>query len=63
MAKYTLTKENIQKVAIGTGIAGVGAMLTYLTSVIPDVDFGNWTPVVVAGFSVLVNVIRQFLRE
>jgi len=51
----------LKKVGIGALIAGAGAVLTYLTEMIPSIDFGTWTPIVVATFSVAVNYFRKLL--
>lgn len=63
MAKYSLDKQSAKKIAVGAGIAAGGAVLTYLSSVVSDVDFGQWSPVVMAAFSILVNAFRQFIKE
>lgn len=54
-------KAQLIKILKGAIIAGLGALLTYLTESLANVDFGNWTPTVVAIFSVLVNIIRKVL--
>lgn len=59
--KYKLSKKDAIKIGHGALIAMGGVLLTYLAEVIPNVDFGDWTPVVVALCSVLVNVGRKFL--
>jgi len=53
----------LKKVGIGALIAGGGAILTYLAEVIPTVEFGVWTPVAVAGFSVIINYLRKLLLK
>jgi len=59
--KYTLNKEDIVKILTGLGIAVGGAALTYLSEAMTQIDFGTWTPAVVALWSVLVNIARKFL--
>lgn len=54
---------NYQKVAKGLGIAMGGAGLTYLAALLPNVDFGAYTPLVVAGFSTLINLGREYLKS
>ncbi len=51
--------EQVKKVAIGAAVAAVGAALTYGTQAISGIDFGAFTPAVVAAFSVFANVIRK----
>jgi hypothetical protein len=61
--KYKLNKEDGLKILTGLGIAVGGAVLTYLAELIPDVDFGSMTPVVVALSSVLINAGRKWLKN
>jgi hypothetical protein len=61
--KYTFTKEGMKKVAIGAGITAGGALLTYLTEVIGNIDLGPWTPIVVSGWSILVNIARKYIQN
>ena len=61
--KYTFTKENLVKIAKGAGIAIGGALIAYLAELLPNVDFGQWTPLVVALGGVLINAARQFIKE
>ena len=50
------------KILKGLLIATGGAALTYLADLIPNIDFGVWTPVVVTLFSVLLNMARKLLQ-
>ncbi len=58
---FLLSKAEWISVGKGLLIAVAGATATYLTqlAVSGDFDFGPTTPMVVAGFSVLVNYIRK----
>jgi len=58
---WTLIKQDLKKLAIGAGVALLGALATYLQDSIPNLDFGQYTPVVVAINSILVNAIRKFV--
>lgn len=60
--RFTFNKVEIHKILIGAGIATGGALLTYLTELLPTVDFGEFTPVAVAVFSVLINAFKKFLE-
>lgn len=51
-----------KKIGRGLLIAVGGAVLTYLAEQIPNVDFGTYTPLVVAGFSALINAGREYLK-
>jgi len=61
--RFSLDKENLKKVGIGSLVAMGGALLTYLSSVVAQSDFGLWSPVIVAGCSILVNIVRKFLTD
>lgn len=63
MTKVKPTKENLIKIAKGAGIAGIGAILVYLTEAIPGIDFGIYTPIAVAIFSILVNYVRKVITQ
>jgi len=58
---WKLIKQDLKKLAIGAGVALLGALATYLQDSIPNLDFGQYTPVVVAINSILVNAIRKFI--
>jgi hypothetical protein len=53
--KYSLNKKDMKKVGKGAGIALGGALLTYIAQVVPNIDFGEFTPLIVAFASILVN--------
>jgi uncharacterized OB-fold protein len=55
--------EGLKSVGKGALIAGAGAVLTYLVSAIPGVDFGAYTPMVVAVFGIGVNFLRKLLTN
>jgi hypothetical protein len=56
---FNLNGEDWGKVGKGLLIAMGGAGLTYLGQFITGADFGALTPIIVAGFSVLVNYMRK----
>ncbi len=60
---YQLNKEDLKKIGIGALVAVAGALLTYLSDLIPKIDFGQWTPIVMAFWSVIVNVVRKWLTN
>lgn len=60
--KYSLNKTDMKKIAVGAGVAIAGALLTYVMEVLPGIDFGDYTPVVVAVVSILVNAVRKWLE-
>jgi len=59
--KYGLGKEDLQKILKGLCIALGGALLTYLSSIIGQIDFGIYTPIVVAVGSVIINTCVKIL--
>jgi len=61
--KFSLNKKDGLKIAKGAGIALGGALLAYLAEIIPDVDFGQWTPMVVAMSSILINAGLKYFNS
>ena len=60
--KFSLNQADLESIGKGLLIALAGATLTYITEVIGKVSFGPiWTPLVVAFWSVLVNILRKYL--
>jgi len=60
--QFTLNKQDFNKILKGGCIALGGALLTYLASIIGEVDFGPYTPVIVATASILINAGLKFLE-
>lgn len=60
---WSMDKEDWKKIGLGALVAIGGAALTWLSEVVGKVDFGGWTPVVVALASVLVNVGRKWITD
>lgn len=60
--RFELNKEDGIKILTGAGIATGGALLTYLLEILPNVNFGEFTPVIVAIFSILINAGKKFLE-
>lgn len=50
------------KVGRGALVAVAGALLTYGTTFVTGTDFGSYTPIVVAAWSVVVNVGRKYIE-
>lgn len=59
--QFSLNKEDGLKILKGAGIALAGALLTYLADLIPSIDFGAYTPIVVSMSSILINAILKFI--
>lgn len=60
---YQLNKEDLKKIGVGALVAVAGALLTYLTEAITQIDWGEMTPVIMALWSVLANVARKALTN
>ena len=59
--KFKLNNLDLAKLGKGLLIALTGCAITYLTDLIPSIDWGTWTPLVVAGWSFLANVVRKWV--
>lgn len=59
--KYKLNAQDLQKIGKGLLIALGGAFLTFIAQHIGQIDFGTYTPLVVALASVLVNAGSKYL--
>jgi len=59
--KFALNREDVSSIGKGLFIACAGATVTYLSEVILKIDFGAYTPAVVALCSVIVNIVRKYL--
>ena len=63
MKKYTLLdKESMLKLAKGACLAGGAAFLTFALVEIAKMDFGAYTPMVVAMIGILLNAIKVFVQ-
>lgn len=58
---FSISKTELLSVLKGLGIAVGGAALTYLTAYLTHTDFGAYTPLVVALWSVIVNFLRKWI--
>jgi hypothetical protein len=60
--RFSLNKTDIEKILKGACIAAGGALLAYIADLIPQIDYGPYTILVVALGSVLVNAAIKFLQ-
>ena len=51
-----------KKIMTGALIAGGGVFATLMLDAVIQMDFQEWTPVVVGVCSVLINVIREYTK-
>ena len=54
--------ETIKKICKGAFIAGGGATVVYLLQAISTMNFGQWTAIITAIASILLNAIYQYQR-
>lgn len=59
--KFSLNSLDWKKIGKWALIAIAGALFTYVESIITTIDFGTYTPIVMAINSVLVNVVAKWL--
>lgn len=59
--RFTLDLVDWKSIGIGAVMAIGGALATYLLEILPRLDFGLYTPVVVAILGILLNTVRKFL--
>ena len=60
--KLELNKKDGMKILKGASIAMGGALLTYATDIIPTIDWGAYTPMVVAVSGILINACWKLLQ-
>lgn len=61
--KFSVNATDWQKVLMGLVLALAGAGATYLIDASTAIDFGVWTPVVVAVMSAVANLIRKWVTD
>ncbi len=61
--KGYLNKEDGVKILKGLGISMLGLILTTAAELIPQVDFGSYSGLIVALSAVGINAIRKTLAE
>lgn len=59
--RWTMNTTDWTKIGKGALIAAGGALLTYLLDMLPNINFGDFTPLAVAGFSVLINAALKWM--
>jgi len=60
--KYSLNSQDVDKILKGACIALGGAVLTYLASIIGEIDFGPYTSLIVALGGIVINAGLKFLE-
>lgn len=59
--RFSLNGYDFSRILVGASVAMGGALLTYLSETVGQIEWGDWTPVVVALASILVNMGRKFI--
>lgn len=54
---------NWKKVGMGAIVAMTGALLTYITQWVTSSDFGDYTPLVMAVWSIAANIGRKWVSN
>ena len=60
--RFSFDEETMKKIGKGALIASVGALLTYIFQTLSNMDFGVYTPIIVAIMSILVNLVREWQK-
>jgi hypothetical protein len=58
---FSFIPEDVKSILTGAGIAGAGAFLTFLAESLGKLNFGEWTPFVVAFLSIVVNAAKKWI--
>jgi len=61
--KLSLNSLDRKKIGKGALIAIIGVLLTYVADLIPTIDFGAYTPIIVVGNYVLANIVRKWIAS
>ena len=61
--RYSLNRKDASSILRGTGYAAGGAALAYLLTILADIDFGQWGPILIPMASIMLNAAIKFLRE
>lgn len=56
-----LSKADLVAIGKGAAIAGIGAVLYFVTDIALGLDYGPHTPVVISLLTVGVNALRKYL--
>lgn len=60
---FSFTGINWKKIGLGALAVCVGALLTYASNIITHIDFGIYTPVVTAFWTVVVNIGGKWVSD
>ncbi len=60
---FTFQGVNWGKIGAGLLVAIAGAVLTYVSSWIVNVDFGAYTPIIMAVWTTIANIARKYISD
>lgn len=60
--RYTLNKEDLKKIGRGAFMAIGGALVVFLLDLLPNLDLGEYTPVLIPVVSIALNSADKFFR-
>ena len=61
--KYKLNKKDGLKIAKGAGLAAGGAVVVFLVEILPNVDFGELTYMIIPIVSIILNSALKFVKN
>lgn len=59
--RFSFIPEDLKSILKGAGIAAGGAGLTYLAQNLSSLNFGEYTPLIVAVLSILINSALKYI--
>lgn len=59
--RFQLNKEDLKAIGRGALVAMAGALITYASEAVTQIDFKEYTPIVVALSGVLFNALRKWI--
>lgn len=59
--RFSLNSVDWKSIGIGALKVSLGAILTYLAEILPGIDFGANTPVVMLVLTTLLNIVWKWI--
>lgn len=61
LRKLALPPQEWQSILKGAGLAVLGALVTYMSQNLTNVDFGQYTYIIVPAVTIVLNLLRKFV--
>jgi len=61
-SKYKLNKSDLQSILRHASIVALSAFLTYLSSQMNNLSWGDWNVVITASIAIVLKVLDKFLQ-